>query len=311
MDVVDKEIKEIQAEIRKVLAEKNGLMLAHNYQRDEIQEVADLAGDSLELSIKAAETSADIILFCGVHFMAESASILSPDKKILLPRSEAGCPMADMITAEKLRAKKEELGPDVPIVTYVNSTAEVKAESDICCTSANALSVVNSLASNKVFMTPDMNLAKYVARFTDKEIDYWKGFCPTHHLLKPQKVIEMKEKHPEAKVVAHPECAPDILDLADHICSTSGMYRYAKASSATKFIICTESGILYRLRKENPNKKFIHVSDDMICPNMKVTSIEDVLDAIVEEKEVVKVEEHIRIEAVKSLDRMLAIPREN
>ena len=311
MSVVTDEIKDIQADIRQLLVEKNAIMLAHNYQRDEIQEIADVAGDSLALAQKGAATEAEVILFCGVHFMAESSAILSPEKTVLLPRLEAGCPMADMITAEKLREKKKELGPDVPIVTYVNSSAEVKAESDICCTSANALAVVNSLPQDRVFMTPDMNLAKYVARYTKKKVEYWEGFCPTHHLLKPEQVVEMKNAHPDAKVMAHPECTPEIIDLADHICSTSGMYKYAGENNAKKFIVLTENGILYRLRKENPSKTFLEVSNEMICPNMKVTSIEDVKDALVEMKEVITVPEDIRVKAKVALDRMLAVPREN
>ena len=311
MSVVTDEIKDIQADIRQLLVEKNAIMLVHNYQRDEIQEIADVAGDSLALAQKGAATEAEVILFCGVHFMAESSAILSPEKTVLLPRLEAGCPMADMITAEKLREKKKELGPDVQIVTYVNSSAEVKAESDICCTSANALAVVNSLPQDRVFMTPDMNLAKYVARYTKKKVEYWEGFCPTHHLLKPEQVVEMKNAHPDAKVMAHPECTPEIIDLADHICSTSGMYTYAGENNAKKFIVLTENGILYRLRKENPSKTFLEVSNEMICPNMKVTSIEDVKDALVEMKEVITVPEDIRVKAKVALDRMLAVPREN
>jgi quinolinate synthase len=285
-------------------------MLAHNYQRDEIQEIADLTGDSLALSMEAAKTKADVILFCGVHFMAESAAILSPEKTVILPRLDAGCPMADMITAEKLRAKKQELGPDVPIVTYVNSTAEVKAESDICCTSANAVTVVNSLPAKRVFMTPDMNLAKWVARHVKKDVDYWKGFCPTHHKLKAETVRAMIAAHPDAKLAAHPECPPEVLDLADHVCSTSGMYVYARKENSRKFIIATEAGILYRLRKENPEKEFILVSDEMLCPNMKVTTIEDVYEALVEMKNVITVPEDIRLRAKKALDRMLAVPRD-
>jgi len=310
MSVVAEQIRELQEKIRALLVKRNAILLAHNYQRDEIQEIADVAGDSLELARKGAATDAEVIVFCGVHFMAESAAILSPEKTVLLPRLEAGCPMADMITAEKLRKKKEELGPDVPIVTYVNSSAEVKAESDICCTSANAVAVVESLDADRVFMTPDQNLAKWVARHTNKRVDYWKGFCPTHHLLKPSAVLSAKEKWPDALVVAHPECPPDILDLSDHVTSTSGMYRFAETSPARRFIICTESGIMYRLRRDNPGKEFMHVSGDMICPNMKVTSIEDVYDALVEMKEVVTVEEPIRSRAKVTLERMLAVPRE-
>ncbi|MDH5478737.1 MAG: quinolinate synthase NadA, partial [Nitrospinota bacterium] len=184
MSLIAEKTTELQQEIRRLVKERNAVMLAHNYQRDEIQQIADIGGDSLALSMEAARTDAEVILFCGVHFMAESAAILSPDKTVLLPHIDAGCPMADMITPEKLREKRAELGPDIPVVTYVNSSAEVKAESDICCTSANAVAVVNSLPGDRVFMTPDMNLAKYVARHTKKKVDWWKGFCPTHHQLK-------------------------------------------------------------------------------------------------------------------------------
>jgi quinolinate synthase len=300
---------ELQKEIRKLMKEKNAVMLAHNYQRDEIQETADVTGDSLALSQTAAKTDADVIVFCGVHFMAESASILSPDKTVLLPRIEAGCPMADMVTVEKLREKKREM-PQVPVVCYVNSTADVKAESDICCTSANAVKVVNSVKAERVLMIPDMNLALYTARFTAKEIIPWKGFCPTHHHLKQEDVLIMKKRYPMAKFAAHPECIPEVLDLADHVCSTSGMYKYAKESDAKEFIIGTEMGILYRLRKENPQKKFYLASDDLICPNMKLTTLEDVYTAIQDMVNVVKVTEDIRIPAKKALDRMLEIPRD-
>ncbi|MDH5677686.1 MAG: quinolinate synthase NadA [Nitrospinota bacterium] len=310
MSLIAEKTTELQQEIRRLVKERNAVMLAHNYQRDEIQQIADIGGDSLALSMEAARTDAEVILFCGVHFMAESAAILSPDKTVLLPHIDAGCPMADMITPEKLREKRAELGPDIPVVTYVNSSAEVKAESDICCTSANAVAVVNSLPGDRVFMTPDMNLAKYVARHTKKKVDWWKGFCPTHHQLKAQTVMEMKQTHPDAKVVAHPECAPDILDLADHICSTSGMYTYAKKENARKFIIATEAGILYRLRLENPDKEFILVSEDMLCPNMKVTTLEDIHEALVEMKHVITVPEDIRLRAKSALDKMLAVPRD-
>jgi len=310
MSVVADQTRELQREIRRLVEERNAVMLAHNYQRDEIQEIADLGGDSLALAQKAAQTGAEVILFCGVHFMAESAAILSPEKTVLLPRLEAGCPMADMITAQKLRDKKAELGPDVPVVTYVNSSAEVKAESDICCTSANAVAVVNSLPGDRVFMTPDMNLALYVQRHTSKKVDYWKGFCPTHHLLRAENIAALKEQYPGAKLVAHPECKPEILDLADHVCSTSGMYVYAKKESAKRFIIATENGILYRLRRENPGKEFIIAGEEMICPNMKVTTLEDVYDALVEMKHVITVPEKIRVRAKRALDRMLAVPRD-
>jgi len=294
-------ISELQQEIRKLLKEKNGIMLAHNYQRDEIQEIADVTGDSLALSQIAAKTDAEVIVFCGVHFMAESASILSPDKTVILPRIEAGCPMADMVTVEKLIEKKREL-PGIPVVCYVNSSADVKAESDICCTSANAVKVVNSVKGDRVLMIPDMNLSMYTARFTKKEVIPWKGFCPTHQYLKPSDVLDMK-KH-------HPECTPEVLDLADHICSTSGMYKYAKESDAKEFIIGTEMGILYKLKKENPQKKFYLCSNKLICPNMKLTTLEDVYTGIRDMENIVKVPEEIRIPAKRALDRMLEIPRD-
>ncbi|MFH2012483.1 MAG: quinolinate synthase NadA [Pseudomonadota bacterium] len=300
---------EIQREIKRLLKEKNGILLAHNYQRDEIQEMADFTGDSLALSIEAAKTECDIIVFCGVHFMAESASILSPGKTVILPRLDAGCPMADMISADILIAKKKE-NPEATVVTYVNSSAEVKAESDICCTSANAIQVVNSVKSDTVLMVPDKNLAKYASRFTDKNVLWWEGYCPTHDRLKAQEVLEIKEKHPHAMFVAHPECRPEVLELADHICSTSGMYEYAKRTDNEEFIIGTEAGILYKLRKENPKKKFILASKSLICPNMKLTTLQSVLNAIVEMKNKVKVPEKTRIPAKEALDRMLAIPRD-
>ena len=302
-------IYELQQEIRKLLKEKNGIMLAHNYQRDEIQEMADVTGDSLALSQIAAKTDAEVIVFCGVHFMAESASILSPDKTVILPRIEAGCPMADMVTVEKLIEKKREL-PGIPVVCYVNSSADVKAESDICCTSANAVKVVNSVKGERVLMIPDMNLSMYTARFTKKDVIPWKGFCPTHQYLKPSDVLEMKKQHPDAKFVAHPECTSEVLDLADHICSTSGMYKYAKESDAKEFIIGTEMGILYKLKKENPQKKFYLCSNKLICPNMKLTTLEDVYTGIRDMENIVKVPEEIRIPAKRALDRMLEIPRD-
>ncbi len=297
-------------EIRKLLRERNGILLAHNYQRDEIQEMADITGDSLGLSMEAAKTDKEVIVFCGVHFMAESASILSPDKTVILPRMDAGCPMADMITARALAEKKEEL-PGVPVVTYVNSTAEVKAISDICCTSANAVKVVRSVDSDTVLMTPDMNLARYVAKqVPEKKILYWHGLCPTHHLLTVEDVLKAKEENPGALFMAHPECTPEVLELADHICSTSGMYVFARKSKAGKIIVGTEMGILWRLKKENPDKEFITPSDCLVCPNMKLTTLEDVLESLQDMKNIVKVPEEIRVPAKKALDRMLAVPRD-
>ncbi len=301
--------EELKQEIRALLKTRNGVLLAHNYMRDEVQEIADITGDSLALSMEAAGTAAEVIVFCGVHFMAESASILAPDKTVLLPRLDAGCPMADMVTVEGLMELKAR-HPGVPVVTYVNSSAAVKAESDICCTSANAQKVVNSLPDKEVIFVPDRNLGQYVARFSDKTFHYWNGFCPTHERLKADDVARLKREHPDALFVCHPECNPAVVALADHVCSTTGMYGFCKESSATRFIIGTEAGILYRLRKENPGKEFILASPALICPNMKLTSLEDIREALTTMAPVVKVPEEIRVRAKGALDRMLAIPRD-
>jgi len=304
------ELKQLADEIKELRRKRNAVILAHNYQRDEIQEIADYCGDSLELSRLAAESAADVIAFCGVHFMAESAAILSPDKTVLLPNGDAGCPMADMITAEGLREKKKELN-GTPVVCYVNSSAEVKAESDICCTSANVVSVVNSLPGDSVYMVPDMNLAKFAAKKTDKKVAWWKGFCPTHQLVTPSEVKEIKEKHPGAPLVVHPECREDVLALADEIRSTSGIYRFAGETDAKTIIVGTELGILYRLRKQNPEKEFILLSRNLVCPNMKITTLEDLRDALRDMKHVIRVAEPVLSGARTALERMLAVPRDN
>jgi quinolinate synthase len=300
---------ELKTAIRELLKRRNGILLAHNYMRDEVQEIADLTGDSLGLSIEAARTAADVIVFCGVHFMAESASILAPDKTVLLPRLDAGCPMADMVDVEGLRELKSR-HPGIPVVTYVNSSAAVKAESDVCCTSANALKVVESLPDREVIFVPDRNLGRYVARSSDKTFHFWDGYCPTHERLKEEDIVRLKKEHPDALFVCHPECNPRVTALADHVCSTTGMYAYCAASSAMKFIIGTEAGILYRLRKENPGKEFVLASPALFCPNMKLTSLEDIHDALTAMAPVVKVPEGIRVRAKRALDRMLAIPRD-
>jgi len=241
----DNSIRALQDKIRSLLDKRNAVLLAHNYQRPEVQDVADLCGDSLELSIKASETDAEVIVFCGVHFMAETASILCPDKKVLLPVSSAGCPMADMITAEQLREKKQEM-PDVVVISYVNTTAEVKAESDLCCTSANAIQVANSVdPALPILMTPDKNLARYTKKHTDRKISYWDGYCVYHNNLTVEQVKRVKKGHPEAVFLAHPECRPEVLELADEAKSTSGMITYAANSDQREFIIGTETGILY------------------------------------------------------------------
>lgn len=300
----------IKQQIRELLKEHNAVLLAHNYMRDEVQEIADITGDSLALSIEAAKTSADVIVFCGVHFMAESAAILSPDKKVLLPRPDAGCPMADMVTPaalEALRAKH----PGVPVVTYVNSSAEVKAYSDICCTSANALKVVRSLPENELIFVPDRNLGRWVAKFVpEKKFIFWEGYCPTHERMTMAAVLQKKAEHPDALFICHPESAPEVSALADHVCSTSGMYSYCLASPAKKFIVGTEAGILYKLRLDSPDKEFILASPALFCPNMKLTSLEDVLVSLQTLSPVVTVPEEIRLRAKGALDRMLAVPRD-
>ena len=294
----------MQDQIKKLLKQKKVIMLAHNYQRPEIQDLADLCGDSLELSIKASQTDAEVILFCGVHFMAETASILSPDKKVLLPRADAGCPMADMIDAESLQAMMDRLGP-MPVVTYVNSSAEVKALSTICCTSANVLEVVNSLDADEILLTPDRNLSHYAAAHTDKKIHAWEGYCPTHDKLTAADALKAKAAHPDAVFMAHPECRTDVLDLADKIFSTSGMIRFATESDQHQFIIGTETGILHPMRKANPNKAFYPAAPKMVCPNMKKITLEDVLHCLETMTGEVKVPEEIRQPALLAVERMI------
>jgi quinolinate synthase len=302
--------KSLQNKIRKLLEEKNAILLAHNYQRPEIQDIADFTGDSLMLSIEAAKTKAEIIVFCGVHFMAETASILCPDKVVLLPVASAGCPMADMITAQSLVKKKRDL-PGVPVVSYVNSTALVKAESNICCTSANAIKVVNSLAdAGTVLMTPDRNLARYTQRFTDKNVVFWDGFCPYHDRLTPEQVKKVKKDYPQAIFLAHPECRPEVLDLADEVKSTSGMLDYAQKSKNREFIIGTEIGLIHTLNTQNPDKIFIPADENMVCIDMKKIHLNDVINSLLSKDPVVKVEEEIRVRAKEALDRMLAVPRD-
>jgi quinolinate synthase len=299
---------DLQRQIQNLKQARRALLLAHNYQPPEIQDIADLTGDSLELSRQAVATDAEIIVFCGVHFMAETAAILNPNRTVVLPRADAGCPMADMITPQDL-TKVRIRYPGVPIVTYVNSSAAVKAESTICCTSANAVKVVESLGqADTVYMVPDQNLAKYTARHTQKRVHYWKGYCPIHHQLQPEDIQGAKEKHPNAMFIAHPECRPEVLELADLVSSTSGMLRYVKASSHREFIIGTEIGILYPMRKENPDKQFYPASDKMICTNMKKISLEDVYRSLETLTPRITVPEPVRLRALNAVNRMLAIP---
>lgn len=302
-------IQEKQQRVRELLKERNAVLLAHYYQRDEVQAIADFAGDSLGLSIEATRTDAPVIVFAGVHFMAESVYILSPEKTVILPAIQAGCPMADMITKEKLLALRDEY-PGYTVVCYVNSSAEVKAYSDICCTSGNMLKVIESIENDKILMIPDKNLAKFAARhFPEKDIKWYSGYCPTHDRVNAADVEEVKTLYPDAEVIAHPECAPEVLALADHICSTSGMSPYARQSSAREFIIATEMGVLYQLRKDNPDKKFYIASRRLLCPNMKMTTLDSIIRSLETMENIITVPEEIRLKARAAVEKMIAIPR--
>lgn len=305
-----KYIEKLKKRITELKKERNAVIIVHNYQRDEIQEIADISGDSLALSQAAVRTDAKVIVFCGVHFMAESASILNPGKMVLLPVKEAGCPMADMVNAEKLKAMKEKY-PDAAIVSYVNSSALVKAQSDICCTSSNAIDVVKALKNRQVIFVPDKNLGRYVQiNLPDKEIILWEGFCPTHIRVQEEEVIEAKRAHPDAEFVAHPECNPGVLELADHVCSTGGMFKFVKMSMAKEFIIGTESGMLYKLKKDNPDKKFYMPTENLICPSMKLTTLGWVAHSLEMFVHEVKVEGKVAEGARKALERMLKVTGE-
>lgn len=303
----DDKIAQISQEILQLKRERNAVILAHLYQRPEIQEIADFVGDSLGLSQQAAETDADVIVFCGVHFMAESAYILSPQKTVLLPEERAGCPMADMVTAEALKEKKKQ-HPNAVVVCYVNSSAEVKAESDICCTSANAVKVVESIPSDKeILFIPDKNLGHYVGLKTNRDIILWEGYCNTHDRFTLEDVKEARAAHPEAMLMVHPECRPEIVAEADAVFSTSGMIKYAKENPAKEFIVGTESGIVHQLLKECPEKEFYMASNKLVCPNMKSTTIEKVKWALKDMQPQITVAEEIREKAIASLERMLAV----
>jgi len=296
----------LHQKIRDLAKAKKAIILAHNYQSAPIQDVANLCGDSLEMSIKAAATDADIIVCCGVRFMAETAAILCPDKIVLMPNPEAGCPMADMVTPEALLRRKGDLG-GIPVITYVNSSAAVKAVSDICCTSANVIKVVNALKEKEVLMTPDRNLARYAAANTDKKIHLWDGYCPFHNDLSVEAVKASKAAHPKALFVVHPECRPDVLELADSIQSTSGMIRFAGESSADQFILGTETGLIHAISKALPEKKFFPVSDQLVCPDMKKTQLQDIWNCLEKMSGRVVVEEAIRIKAMNAVKKMINI----
>jgi len=303
MDNRDVRLKE---KILSLKRERNAVILAHNYQLGEVQDIADFVGDSLELSQNAAKTDAEVIVFCGVHFMAETASILCSDKVVLLPDMNAGCPMANMITAERLRERKREL-PKAAVVCYVNSTAEVKAESNICCTSANAVKVIESLDAEEILFVPDQYLGHYISTKSDKKMFLWPGYCPTHIRIRPEYITEFRQEYPQAKAVVHPECRPEVIALADEVLSTGGMCQYARRDDVSQMTVGTEIGIIHRLKKENPGKKFIPASESAVCPNMKLITLEKVLWSLEEMAPQVRVSEEIRLEAKAAVDRMIEV----
>ncbi|GJQ50720.1 quinolinate synthase A [Candidatus Kuenenia stuttgartiensis] len=291
--------------IKELKKKRNAIILAHNYQRGEVQDIADYAGDSLGLSQQAAKTEAEMIVFCGVHFMAETASILCPGKLVLLPDENAGCPMANMITRKELILKKKEY-PGAKVVCYVNSTAAVKAESDICCTSSNAIKIVSSFPKEQeILFVPDKSLGGYVSKQLNRPMILWEGYCPTHHRILAEHIVKAKKEHPQAKIVVHPECTPDVIELADHVASTTGIAKYCRESSAGKFIIGTEIGLLHRLKKENPQKSFFAVTPLSDCPNMKLINLEKVLWALEDLVYEVKVAEDIAQKAHSAIQKML------
>ena len=295
-------------QINTLRKERNAVILCHNYQRREMQDIADYLGDSLGLSQKASELDAEVIVFCGVDFMAESAAILCPEKTVLLPQLCAQCPMAAMITPDKLRSLKAK-HPDAAVVCYVNTSASVKAESDICCTSSNVINVVNSVDSDEIIFVPDKNLALYAAAHSDKTIIPFDGYCPTHHQILESDMLLAKEKHPEAEVLVHPECRPEVIALADHVFSTDGMVKYVKSTAHDEFIVATENGLVYRLNRENPGKIFYLASSNIVCPAMKMISLQDIVDALEKNQYVVSVPEEIRAKAKKALDAMINVGR--
>lgn len=300
-------MKSIEEQIQELKKQRGAIIIAHNYQIDEVQAIADFTGDSLELSRRAAQLAEDVVVFCGVHFMAETAAILAPDKTILIPDPNAGCPMADMVNAEQLRALKAK-HPAAKVVCYVNSSAEVKAESDICCTSSNAIKVCESLGDVEIIFVPDRNLGAFVAGKLGKKFILYNGYCPTHERIRDVDVLAMKEEHPGVPLLAHPECSKPVRDLADQLLSTGQMCTYATAAPDKEFLIATELGINYRLRTENPGKTFYPVNPDRaVCPNMKKITLEKILWSLQDMKERVTVPEEIAAKAVGCIERMLAI----
>ena len=299
--------QEVIERINKLKKEKNAVILVHNYQLGEVQDIGDYVGDSLGLSIEAKKVDCDVIVFCGVRFMAETAKILSPDKTVLLPVAEAGCPMADMATADQLRKFKKE-HPGVVAVAYVNSTAELKTEVDICCTSANAEKIVASIPEDKeIIFLPDKNLGANVARDLNRDLMLWPGFCPTHMRISKEMINERKKEFPDALVMVHPECPPEIVEMADASLSTGGMLKFARETDAEQIIVGTEMGIIHRLKIENPDKVFIPLSEQAICPNMKLIELHDVLNALENMEHEIVLEPEIIEKAKASIERMIEV----
>ncbi|MFC1968635.1 quinolinate synthase NadA [Chloroflexota bacterium] len=294
-------------DILRLKKQRKAIILAHNYQLGEIQDIADFVGDSLELSRNAAATDAAVIVFCGVHFMAETASILCPDKTVLLPDPHAGCPMADMITAEGLQQKKQE-HPEAIVVCYVNSSAAVKAESDLCCTSANGVKIVETIpVGREILFVPDQYLGHYISTRTGRKMVLWPGFCHTHVRIQAQDILRLRRDYPQAMVAVHPECRPEVVALADEVLSTSGICRFAAETEAREVVVGTEIGILHRLRKENPDKRFIPASEQAVCPRMKLITLETLLWSLEEMGPRVEVPEEIRSRARAAVDKMVAV----
>jgi len=292
---------DIKEKIKRLKEERGAIILAHNYQLGEVQDIADFVGDSLDLSQKASQTDAKVIVFCGVHFMAETASLLSPDKIVLLPDENAGCPMAEMV-----EMKKQHAGASA--VCYINTTAEVKAECDICCTSSNALKVVSTLPEGKpIIFVPDKYLGSYTSTKSGREFVLWPGYCPTHQRILAKDIVKLKEQYPEAKVIVHPECRSEVVALADAALGTGGMLKYVRESEDETFIIGTEIGMIYRLRKENPSKRFIPASEQAICPNMKLISLEKVLWSLEEMTFRVTVPDRFKDAARETVEKMLSV----
>ena len=302
-------MQELIEKINSLKKEKNAIVLAHCYQNVEVDEVADYVGDSLYLSQKANETDADIIVFAGVYFMAQTAKLLSPDKKVLLPRLESGCRMADMIDLDQIKEFKSKY-PGIPVVCYINSTAEVKSECDMCCTSSNAVDIVKSMGVNKVLFLPDTYLGKWVeSKLDNVDVITYPGFCPTHLQIKPQDILDARKKYPDAVVLAHPECHQEVIKLADYVGSTTGIMNYAINSKKKQFIIATEKGVTDRLKRDYTDKEFIPVKNNIICPNMKWHTLQDIYDALAREQHEITVNETVAKKAVDCINKMLDLSK--